>query len=56
MEPVDEKSNTYINASEEINDEHPKFKISDIVRISKYGNIFARGYVPNWSEEKKLKS
>ena len=29
----------------------PKFKISDIVRISKYKNIFAKGYVPNWSED-----
>ena len=29
----------------------PKFKIGDIVRISKYKNIFAKGYTPNWSEE-----
>ena len=28
-----------------------KFKIGDIVRISKYENIFAKGYTPNWSEE-----
>ena len=27
------------------------FKIGDTVRISKYKNIFAKGYVPNWSEE-----
>ena len=37
-----------------------KFKIGDIVRISKYKNIFAKGYVPIWSEEvfviKKVKS
>ena len=25
--------------------------LSDHVRISKYNNIFAKGYVPNWSEE-----
>ena len=36
MKPVDVKSNTYINSSKEINDEDPKFKIGDIVRISKY--------------------
>ena len=30
---------------------NPKFKIGDHVRISKYKNIFATGYVPNWSEE-----
>ena len=28
-----------------------KFKIGDHVRISKYTNIFAKGYTPNWSEE-----
>ena len=51
MKPVDVKSNTYIDSSKEINDKDPKFKIGDIVRISKYKNIFAKGYVPNWSEE-----
>ena len=45
--PVDVKSNTYI----EIKDEDPKFKISDIIRISKHENIFGKGYVPNWSEK-----
>ena len=43
MKPVDVKSNTYIN--------NPKFKTGDIVRISKYKKIFARRYLPNWSEE-----
>ena len=28
-----------------------KFKIGYHVRISKYKNIFAKGYAPNWSEE-----
>ena len=51
MKPVDAKSNTYIDSSKEINEEDPKFKIGDIVRISKYKNIFTKGYVPNWSEE-----
>ena len=26
-------------------------KIGDHVRISKYKNIFSKGYLPNWSEE-----
>ena len=60
MKPVDVKSNTYIDSSKEINDKDPKFKIGDIVRISKYKNIFAKGYTPNWSEEvfviKKVKN
>ena len=53
MKPVDIKSNTYINSSKETNNEDPKFKIDDIVRILKYKNIFAKGYVPNWSGEVK---
>ena len=51
QKPVDVKSNIYINSSKKINDEDPKFKIGDIVEISKYKNIFATVYVPNWSEE-----
>ena len=51
MKPVDVKSNTYIDSSKEVNDEDHKFKIDDSVRISKYKNVFAKGYVPNWSEE-----
>ena len=47
MKPVDVKSNTYINSSKEINDKDPKIKIDDVVRISKYKNIFAKGYIPN---------
>ena len=46
MKPVDLKSNTFINSSEEINDEGPK--TDDTVRISRYKNIFAKCYVPNW--------
>ena len=52
IKPVDVKSNAYINSSKEINDKDHKFKIGDIVRISKYKSIFAKGYVPNWSEER----
>ena len=51
MKPVDVKSSTNIYSSNKINDKDPKFKIGDIVRLSKYKNIFAKGYFPNWSEE-----
>ena len=51
MKPVDVKDNTYINFEKEVNDKDPKFKIGDYVRISKYRNIFAKGYMPNWSKE-----
>ena len=61
MKPTDVKDNTYINADKEINNKDPKFKVGDHVRISKYKNIFAKGwYMPNWSEEvfviKKVKN
>ena len=51
MEPVDVKLITHINSSKEINDEDPKFKIGDIVRISKFKKIFAKAYIENWLEE-----
>ena len=39
IKPLDVKSRAYINSIKEINDEGPKIKIGDIVRISKYKNI-----------------
>ena len=51
MKPVDVKDNTYINFEKEVNNKDPKFKVGDYIRISKYKNIFAKGYLPNWSEE-----
>ena len=60
MKPIYVKDNTYINTDKQINDKSPKFKVGDHVRISKYKNIFAKGYTPNWSEEvfviKKVKN
>ena len=47
----DVKSSIYIDFDKKNNKEGPKFKIGDHVRISKYKNIFAKGYVPNWLEE-----
>ena len=51
MKPVDVNSITYIDLDKENNKEGPKFKVGHNVRISKYQYIFAKGYVPNWSEE-----
>ena len=60
MKPIDVKDNTYIDLGKEVKDNDPKFKLGDHVRISKYKNIFAKGYIPNWSEEvfviKKIKN
>ena len=50
----------HIDFKKEANDKDPKFKVGDHVRISKYKNIFTKGYMPNWSEEifiiKKIKN
>ena len=51
MKPINIKDNTYINFEKEVSNKDPKFKVGDQVRISKYKNIFAKGYTPNWSEE-----
>ena len=53
MKPVDVKDNTYIDTIESScsNYKDPKFKVGDHVRMSKYKNIFAKGYTLNWSEE-----
>ena len=51
IKPADVKDNAYIDFKKEVNHKDPKFKIVDHVRISKYKNIFAKGYTPNWLEE-----
>ena len=51
MKPVDVRNNTYTDFKKEVNNAAPKFKIGNHVRISKYKNIFAKGYMRNWSEE-----
>ena len=51
MKPADVKDNTNIDFKKNVNDKDPKFKVGDHVIISKYKNIFAKGYTPNWSEE-----
>ena len=59
MKPIDVKNDCFAEYNEESNEKDPKFKEGDHVRISKYENIFAKEYAPNWSEEifvvKKLK-
>ena len=44
MKPVDVK-----DFGKEVNNNDPKFIDGDHVRISKYKNIFGKGYTPNWS-------
>ena len=51
MKAINVKNNTDINTDKEVNDKDPKFQVGVHVRISRYKNIFAKGYTPNWSEE-----
>ena len=57
---IDVKLTTHIDFDKKNNKENPEFKVGDHVRISNYKNIFAKVYVPNWSEEvfviKKVKN
>ena len=50
MKPVNVKSGNYLEHNVDSNDKDPKFQVGDHVRISKYKDIFAKGYTPNWSE------
>ena len=60
MKPIGVKDNTCIDFGKEVNDNDPKFRVGDHVRISKCKIIFAKGYTPNWPEEavviKEIKS
>ena len=51
MKPIDVTDDYFAECNEESNKKDPKFKVGDHVRISKYKNIFAKGYTPNLSEE-----
>ena len=59
MKPFDVKGNTYIDFGKEVNDNNPRLRVGDHVRISKYKTIFAKDYTPKWSEKafviKKIK-
>ena len=51
MKPADVTDGFFVEYNEESNKNGPKFKVGDHVRISKYKNIFAKRYAPNWSEK-----
>ena len=58
MKPIDVRSCTYIESDKKITKKILKLtrnkeqlKVGDNVRISKYKNIFAKGYLPTWFEE-----
>ena len=50
MKPIDVEDNKRVYIDEQ-NEKDSRFKVGDRVRISRYKNIFAKGYTPNWSKE-----
>ena len=50
MKPIDVNNNKRVYTDEH-NEKDSRFKVGDRVRISKFKNIFAKGYTPNWSTE-----
>ena len=50
MKPIDVKDNKRVYVDEH-NEKDSRFKVGDRVRISKFKNMFAKGYTPNWSKE-----
>ena len=51
MKPIDVGNDNKRVYIDEHNKKDSKFKVDDRVRISKFKNIFAEGYTPNWSSE-----
>ena len=51
MKPIDVEDNNKRVYIDEHNEKDSRFKVGDRVRISKFKNIFAKGYAPNWSSE-----
>ena len=52
MKLTDVKLSTYIRLWDflENDNKDPKFRVASRLRISKYKNIFAKGYAKNWSD------
>ena len=51
MKPKDVKNVNKRVYIDEYNEKSARYNVGDRVRISKFKNIFAKGYTPNWSRE-----
>ena len=51
MKSIDVGNDSFAEYNERSNEKDLKFKVGDHVRISKFKNVFAKGYTPNLSEE-----
>ena len=48
---MDVKFKSYAEYTIDSNKKYPKFKAVDHRGVSKYKNIVAKGYAPNWSDK-----
>ena len=51
MKPKDVKNDNNRVYIDEHNKKSARYNVGDRVRISKFKNIFAKGYTPNWSKK-----
>ena len=51
IKPKDVKNDNNRVYIDEYNKKSARFNVNNRVRISKFKNIFAKGYTPNWSKE-----
>ena len=51
LKPNDVKDDNKRIYIDEYNKKDSRFNVNDRVRISKFKNIFTKGYTPNWSKE-----
>ena len=51
MKPIDVADNNKRVHIDEHNEKDSRFKVGHRVRISRFKNIFAEGYTPNWNKE-----
>ena len=51
IKPIDVTSDSYAEYNEDFNETEPKFKVGDLVRISKYINDITKRYTQNWPEK-----
>ena len=47
MRAADVQPKKYVKYDVEYNDKDPKFKVGDRMKISKYKNVFGKGYTPS---------
>ena len=51
MKPINVGDNNKRVYVDEHNEKYSRFKVGDRVRISRFKNIFAKGYAPTWRKE-----